>query len=90
MNNINQHQEGTVAKATKAIEQQTSKMPSDFFLWSAGGAIALSLVLKCLRKNHESLFVGHWVPTLLTLGVYNKLVKQFGSEQKERESNSQQ
>ena len=83
MNNINEHQEGPIAKA---IEQQTAKLPSDFFLWSAGGAIAISLLLKCLRKNHGSLFVGHWVPTFLLLGVYNKLVKQLGSDQKERQS----
>jgi hypothetical protein len=26
------------------------------------------------------MFVGHWVPTLLLLGVYNKLVKLHGSD----------
>jgi len=26
------------------------------------------------------LFVGQWVPTILILGLYNKLVKQHGSD----------
>ena len=25
-------------------------------------------------------FVGHWAPTLLTLGLYNKIVKLHGSD----------
>ena len=27
----------------------------------------------------KALFIGQWVPTLLILGLYNKLVKQLGS-----------
>lgn len=79
MRNImeSEHSEGTVARA---IEQQTAKLPSDTFLWIAGGAIAGSLTLKLLGRNHESLFVGQWVPTFLILGLYNKLVKVAGSD----------
>jgi hypothetical protein len=29
------------------------------------------------------LFVGQWVPTLLIFGLYNKLVKQLGSDRTE-------
>lgn len=85
MNKPNEYAEGPIAKA---IEKRTAKLPSDTFLWGATGAILLSLSLKLLRKDHESLFVGQWAPTLLILGLYNKLVKQHGSDQTEQEQKS--
>jgi hypothetical protein len=72
-----EHREGVVAKA---IEQQTAKLPSDIFLWLAGGAIIGSLILKLSGKERDALFVGHWPAPLLLLGVYNKLVKLHGSD----------
>ncbi len=72
-----EHAEGRVAKA---IEEQTAKLPSDLFLWLAGGAIVGSLTLKMMRQDHEALFVGQWAPTFLILGLYNKLVKVAGSD----------
>ena len=69
--------EGRVAKA---IEQQTAKWPSDWFLWAAVGSIATSLTLQMSGKRHASTFVGQWAPTFLILGLYNKLVKQLGSD----------
>jgi hypothetical protein len=71
------HTEGRVARA---IEQQTAKLPSDTFLWLAGGSIAASLVLKMTGRDQDALFVGHWAPTFLILGLYNKLVKVAGSD----------
>jgi hypothetical protein len=72
-----EHRERTVARS---IEQQTAKLPSDWFLWAAFGSIAGSLAFKLSGKDHEALFVGQWAPTFLLLGVYNKLVKLHGSE----------
>jgi hypothetical protein len=72
-----QHSEGPVARA---LEQQTAKLPSDLFLWAALGAILVSLTMKVLGDNDRSLFVGQWAPTFLILGIYNKLVKQLGSD----------
>ncbi len=77
MTNPIEHSEGTVARK---IEEQTAKLPSDTFLWAAGGAIAASLTLKMLGHDHKALFVGQWAPTFLILGLYNKLVKQLGSD----------
>lgn len=73
----NRYPEGKVASA---IEQQTAKVPSDWFLWAAGASIATSLALKAARRPHDALFVGQWAPTFLLLGVYNKLVKLHGSQ----------
>jgi len=33
-----------------------------------------------LGRKDASVFVGQWAPTLLILGLYNKLVKQLGSD----------
>jgi hypothetical protein len=86
--------EGPVARK---IERQTAKLPSDLFLWAAGGAILLSLgaqIVGTIRGNRfmgarlgglevsQPLagFIGSWVPSLLLLGVYNKIVKVAGSD----------
>lgn len=71
------HKEGAV---TKAIENQTAKLPSDTYLIGAGVAVGISLTLKMMGKKAEALFVGQWVAPILILGVYNKLVKQLGSD----------
>jgi len=72
-----EHREGKVARA---IEEQTAKLPSDTFLWLAGGSIATSLVLKVMGRERDAVFVGQWAPTFLVLGLYNKLVKVAGSD----------
>lgn len=72
-----QHAEGRVART---IEQQTAKLPSDLFLWAAGASIVGSLFFQCVGKKEESQFIGQWAPTLLILGLYNKLVKVAGSD----------
>lgn len=71
------YREGPVAKA---IEEKTSRLPSDLFLWSAGGVLAASLALQAMHQKERSNFVGQFVPTLLLLGLYNKVVKLLGSE----------
>ena len=72
------HSEG---KAAKAIENQTAKLPSDFFLWAALGAMATSATLKCLGKSRTALFVGQWAASFLLLGAYNKFIKTEGHYQ---------
>ena len=71
------HDEGRVAKM---IEQQTARLPSDLFLWAAGAAMVTSLVLQAGGQRERSLFIGQWAPSLLILGLYNKLVKVAGSD----------
>ncbi|RYY53532.1 MAG: hypothetical protein EOO09_17685 [Chitinophagaceae bacterium] len=61
-------------------EDKTAKIPSDVFLWSALGSMAVSLGLKIAGKKHSALFVGQWAAPFLLLGVYNKLVKQEGHD----------
>ena len=72
--------EGPIAKA---IESQTSKLPSDTFLWVAIGCMATSATMQFVGNKQASLFIGQWAPTLLIMGLYNKLVKQLGSDRTE-------
>lgn len=74
---LNNTTEGPLARA---IETQTAKLPSDIFLWAAGAAIVGALTLRIMGRKEDASFVGEWAPTLLTLGVYNKIVKLFGSD----------
>jgi hypothetical protein len=74
---LHSHTEGQVART---IENQTAKLPSDTFLWMAVGAMAASATLQIMGNRHVSLFIGQWAPTFLIFGLYNKLVKQLGSD----------
>ena len=67
-------------KVARSIEQQTSKLPSDLFLWTALGSIGVSLVMMLTGNTKRANFVGQWAPTFLCLGIYNKLVKLHGSD----------
>ncbi len=72
-----EHREGPIART---IEQQTAKLPSDTYLWAALGSIGISLYFQFTGDERKANFVGHWAPTFLLLGLYNKLVKLHGSE----------
>lgn len=69
--------EGPLARS---IEQQTAKLPSDVFLWAAVGSMTASLILAIVGDHKRSTFIGQWAPSLLILGLYNKLVKLHGSD----------
>ena len=71
---------------TGMIESQTSQIPSSAFLGAALGSIAISAIFKASGKDHAALFVGQWAAPFLLLGIYNKLVKQLGSDAETRES----
>ena len=76
-----QHTEGPVAKL---IEEQTSKLPSDLFLWAAFGSIGTALTLKIMGKKDDALFVGQWAAPFLLFGLYNKLVKLEGHDKEDK------
>ncbi len=75
-----EHREGPIASA---IEKQTAKLPSDVFLWSALGSMAISATAKLMKKDHVALFVGQWAAPFLLLGLYNKIVKLEGTDAKD-------
>ena len=67
-------------RLARTIEQKTAKLPSDTFLWAAIGSMAASLIMLATGEEKKANFIGQWAPTLLVLGVYNKLVKLHGSD----------
>jgi hypothetical protein len=72
--------EAQEGQATAFIESYTSQVPSGFFLTAAIASITGSLVLKALKRDQEAVFVGQWVAPFLILGLYNKMVKQHGTD----------
>ncbi len=85
MKALNQ-EEGKVAEA---IEEQTSKIPSDLFLWAALGSMGVALALKIRGKKNEALFVGQWAAPFLLLGVYNKIVKVAGHDKNDNSNHEE-
>ena len=75
----------TEGELTKDIEKETSKLPSGLFLGAAILSMGTSLTLKLLNKQKTALFVGQWAAPFLLLGIYNKLVKLEGHDQKDRD-----
>jgi hypothetical protein len=71
-------------RMAKSIERQTARIPSDTFLWLALGSMGVSLTFQAMGRKETSTFIGQWAPTLLILGVYNKLVKVAGSDRFDR------
>jgi hypothetical protein len=78
--------EATEDQATAAIEKITAQIPSSVFLAAALASMAVSLGLKAARKDHGALFIGQWAAPFLIMGIYNKLVKQLGSDAQVAES----
>jgi hypothetical protein len=77
-------QEKKEGRVAKAIEEQTSKLPSDTFLWVSVGTMTAALVLQLARQKHLSLFIGQWAAPFLLFGIYNKLVKQRGHDKTDK------
>ncbi len=72
--------EASEDQVTAAIEKVTSQVPSSAYLGLAIASILGSVCFKVAKKEHEALFVGQWVAPFLLLGIYNKMIKQHGSD----------
>lgn len=66
-------------RLTRLVEQQSAKVSSVVFLGIALGSMAASLAFELAGRHRLSRFVGQWPGPMLTMGVYNKLVKTFGA-----------
>jgi hypothetical protein len=67
-------------QTTAMMESYSAKLPTSFFLGAAAASILGSLLLKTNGKDHHALFIGQWAAPFLLLGIYNKMVKQHGSD----------
>ena len=64
-------------RATERVERQTAKVPSLAFLGLALGAMAASAALVLSGRKQLGNFVGQWAPSILIMGLYNKLAKEI-------------
>lgn len=72
---------------TKKVENVTANIPSMGFLGLAVGSMAVSALIAAFSKRKDMAnFVGLWVPTIMLVGIYNKLVKLEGSDRFSRGS----
>lgn len=67
-------------QVTSLLESYTAQLPSSFFLGAAGASIVGSLIAKIQDRDDLALFIGQWAAPFLLLGIYNKMVKQHGSD----------
>jgi hypothetical protein len=68
---------------TSAIERLTAQIPSTVYLGLAIGSMVGSAILKIMKQDDWSLFVGQWAAPFLIIGNYNKIVKHLGGASRE-------
>ncbi len=57
------------------ILESIENLPSSVYYGGVLGSIALSVILFMSGKRETGIFVGLWAPTILNLGLYNKLLR---------------
>lgn len=75
MNTLDTSMQKQEGKVTKRIEEQTSRVPSLTYMGLAVGSMVASAVCMATGRKQLAQFIGQWVPSLLVIGLYNKLVK---------------
>ena len=69
-------------KTTTLVEGTTSKAPSLVFLGLAVASMAASAALVLTGRKQLGNFIGQWAPSILVMGVYNKIAKEAGAPQR--------
>lgn len=64
-------------RGTSMVEQKTAKVPSMAWLGLALGSMAASAALMLSGRKQLANFVGQWAPSILIIGVYNKIAKEL-------------
>ncbi len=64
-------------RTTSMVERQTSKGPSLAFMGLAVGSMVASAVLVMTGRKQLGNFLGQWAPTILIMGLYNKVAKEL-------------
>jgi hypothetical protein len=70
-------------RGTQMAEERTARVPSLAFLGFAVGAMALSAGLVLAGRKQLGNFIGQWAPTILIMGVYNKIAKELAVPKRE-------
>ncbi len=70
-------------RTTEAVESKTAKVPSLAYLGLAVASMAASAALLITGRKQLANFVGQWAPSILIMGLYNKLAKEVALPQRE-------
>ncbi|MGC3997566.1 MAG: hypothetical protein QM767_08765 [Anaeromyxobacter sp.] len=70
-------------RATETVERQTSRIPSLAFMGFAVAAMAASAALVLTGRKQLGNFVGQWAPSILIMGLYNKVAKEIAVPRRE-------
>lgn len=57
------------------VLESIENLPSSVYYGGVLGSIIISLVMYLTGRRHAAIFVGLWAPTILNLGLYNKLLR---------------
>ncbi len=57
------------------IMETIENLPSSVYYGGVFGSILLAIGLFSTGKREAGIFVGLWAPTILNLGLYNKLLR---------------
>lgn len=57
------------------VLESIENLPSSVYYGGVFGSILLSMLLFVTGRKHAAIFVGLWAPTILNLGLYNKLLR---------------
>lgn len=70
-------------RLTETVEKGTSRIPSIAFMGFAVTAMAASAALMLTGRKGIGNFVGQWAPTILIMGLYNKVAKEIAVPKRE-------
>jgi hypothetical protein len=71
-----EHKHKNEDAVTTKIEDATKEIPSSTFLAAGVAMMGVSALLAIAGKGKAATFFGQWVPTILVMGLYNKVVKE--------------
>jgi hypothetical protein len=67
--------EQTARNIDRPIDEVASRVPAAPYIAMVAASIVASAALFATGKRMAALFVGLWAPTVLNMGVYNKLLQ---------------
>lgn len=57
------------------VMETIENLPSTVYYGGVLGSIVISIAMYLSGRRHAAIFVGLWAPTILNLGLYNKLLR---------------
>ncbi|MCX6023880.1 MAG: hypothetical protein NTZ05_19550 [Chloroflexi bacterium] len=57
------------------VETSLEGIPKEYYMWATAASIAGSAYLFYSGRRWEALFVGLWAPTIINLGLFNKMLR---------------